>query len=248
MFTDANSHAVLSTQSVSSFHTGVYMNYTISGNVLITIHEDGRCQCGPERTVLRPTRRPASHGSAPALGGWSMRPESRLDWTPIKSARSNHHPLGSPLSRPRLFCRQTPRRALGNGINAFRRPVTNQISAVDTSGHAPGRSRCWLSRSTRTANWSSTWATFGSPRRPTPTPKSARTLCRLTPGPDESCRNGPNQSQSPVLARAGYYDDSHGPLTGALVTSINASISEEILSRLISFWRLRVFLDRKYSP
>ena len=40
-FTDANTHAVLSTQSVSSFHTGVYMNYTISGNVLITITKTG---------------------------------------------------------------------------------------------------------------------------------------------------------------------------------------------------------------
>ena len=41
VFTDANSHAVLSTQSVSSFHTGVYMNYTISGNVLITFTKTG---------------------------------------------------------------------------------------------------------------------------------------------------------------------------------------------------------------
>ena len=41
VLTDANTHAVLSTQTVSSFHTGVYMNYTISGNVLITITKTG---------------------------------------------------------------------------------------------------------------------------------------------------------------------------------------------------------------
>ena len=41
VFTDANTDAVLSTQTVSSFHDGVYMNYTISGNVLITITKTG---------------------------------------------------------------------------------------------------------------------------------------------------------------------------------------------------------------
>ena len=41
VFSDANTHAVLSTQSVSSFSTGVYMDYTISGNVLITITKTG---------------------------------------------------------------------------------------------------------------------------------------------------------------------------------------------------------------
>ena len=41
VLTDANTDAVLSTQTVSSFHAGVYMNYTISGNVLITITKTG---------------------------------------------------------------------------------------------------------------------------------------------------------------------------------------------------------------
>ena len=41
VLTDANTHAVLSTQTVSSFHGGVYMDYTISGNVLITITKTG---------------------------------------------------------------------------------------------------------------------------------------------------------------------------------------------------------------
>ena len=39
--TDANTHAVLSTESVSSFHGGVYMSWTISGNVLITFTKTG---------------------------------------------------------------------------------------------------------------------------------------------------------------------------------------------------------------
>ena len=41
VFSDANTHAVLSTESVSSFHDGVYMSYTISGNVLITFTKTG---------------------------------------------------------------------------------------------------------------------------------------------------------------------------------------------------------------
>ena len=39
--TDANTHAVLSTESVSSFHDGVYLSWTISGNVLITFTKTG---------------------------------------------------------------------------------------------------------------------------------------------------------------------------------------------------------------
>jgi Glycoside hydrolase family 44/Bacterial Ig-like domain (group 3) len=41
VFTNANTHAVLSTQTVSSFHSGVYLNYTVSGNVLITFTKTG---------------------------------------------------------------------------------------------------------------------------------------------------------------------------------------------------------------
>ena len=41
VLSDANTHAVLSTESVSSFSGGVYVNYTISGNVLITITKTG---------------------------------------------------------------------------------------------------------------------------------------------------------------------------------------------------------------
>ena len=39
-FTNANTDAVLSTETVSSFEDGVYMNYTISGNVLITFTDE----------------------------------------------------------------------------------------------------------------------------------------------------------------------------------------------------------------
>ena len=38
--TNATSGAVLSTQTVSSFSGGVYMNYTITGNVLMTITKE----------------------------------------------------------------------------------------------------------------------------------------------------------------------------------------------------------------
>ncbi len=38
---DAATGAVLSTQSISSFHNGLYLDYTVSGNILITITKTG---------------------------------------------------------------------------------------------------------------------------------------------------------------------------------------------------------------
>ena len=57
VFTDANTHAVLSTQSVSSFHSGVYLNYTISGNVLITITKTGGANAVLSGLFFDPRRR-----------------------------------------------------------------------------------------------------------------------------------------------------------------------------------------------
>ena len=45
-FTNANTNAVLSTQTVSGFTGGAYMNYTISGNVLITFTKTGGNNAG----------------------------------------------------------------------------------------------------------------------------------------------------------------------------------------------------------
>ena len=115
-FTDANTHAVLSTESVSSFHDGVYMSWTISGNVLITFTKTGGANAVLSGLFFDPTTtRPASFGSATGLGGWSMRPESPVDWQPIRSARSIHHPLRSRLCRPPLFCPCTTRRSWAVG-------------------------------------------------------------------------------------------------------------------------------------
>ena len=60
VFTDANTHAVLSTQSVSSFYTGVYLNYTISGNVLITITKTGGANAVLSGLFFDPSPPPAS--------------------------------------------------------------------------------------------------------------------------------------------------------------------------------------------
>ena len=49
---------VLSTESVSNFSGGAYMNWTISGNVLITFTNTGPCQRRPQRLVLRPDAHP----------------------------------------------------------------------------------------------------------------------------------------------------------------------------------------------
>ena len=57
---DANTHAVLSTESVSSFHGGVYMNYTISGNVLITITKTGGANAVLSGLFFDPTTPPVS--------------------------------------------------------------------------------------------------------------------------------------------------------------------------------------------
>jgi hypothetical protein len=37
---DASTRAVLSTQTVSSFQSGVYLNYAVSGNILITFTKE----------------------------------------------------------------------------------------------------------------------------------------------------------------------------------------------------------------
>ena len=42
VLSDANTHAVLSTETVSNFHTGVYLSWTISGERADHDHEDGR--------------------------------------------------------------------------------------------------------------------------------------------------------------------------------------------------------------
>ena len=49
--TDASTGKVLVTQSVSSFNSGVYLVFAVSGNVHITFTRAGRCQRRPQRLV-----------------------------------------------------------------------------------------------------------------------------------------------------------------------------------------------------
>ena len=104
-------------ETVSSFHTGVYLSWTISGNVLITITNNGRCQRGPERTVLRPDDDEARvrSGRQPHCGAGRCDRSLHSTGEPIRSARSTHHPLRSPLCRPPLFCPRTTRRSWAVG-------------------------------------------------------------------------------------------------------------------------------------
>ena len=67
VLTDANTHAVLSTQTVSSFHDGVYMSWTISGNVLITITKTGGTNAVLSGLFFDPTTSPTPTATATAL-------------------------------------------------------------------------------------------------------------------------------------------------------------------------------------
>ena len=51
---DATTGTVLDTETISSFTNGVYLDWKVSGNVLITITRTGRGQCRPQRPVPRP--------------------------------------------------------------------------------------------------------------------------------------------------------------------------------------------------
>ena len=62
--TDATTHAVLSTQNVSSFQGGVYLNYTISGNVLITFTNSGGPSAVLSGLFFDPAPPPVSTGTS----------------------------------------------------------------------------------------------------------------------------------------------------------------------------------------
>ena len=50
---DAGTGKVLDTETISSFTSGVYLDWKVSGNLLITITRHGRGQCRPQRRVPR---------------------------------------------------------------------------------------------------------------------------------------------------------------------------------------------------
>ena len=57
---DATTGAVLSTQTISSFQSGVYLDYAVSGHIVITITRTAGSECRPQR----PLPRPVVHGDA----------------------------------------------------------------------------------------------------------------------------------------------------------------------------------------
>ena len=61
---DAATGAVLSTQSISSFQTGVYLDYAVSGNIADHDHEDGRAPA-PSSAACSSTRRPRAERRRP---------------------------------------------------------------------------------------------------------------------------------------------------------------------------------------
>ena len=138
VFSDANTHAVLSTQSVSSFHSGVYMNYTISGNVLITITKTGGANAVLSGLFFDPTT------TGPAVVRAGNRTGGLVDATGV-STRLATDPIGTldPPSAPQSSLSTTALLSahdaalLGSGISASSNPVTNPIGTVDPSGNDP---------------------------------------------------------------------------------------------------------------
>ena len=91
-FTNATTGAVLSTQTVSSFSGGAYMNYTISGNVLITITKTAGANAVLSGLFFSPLRRPAPASTRRS----PRRPTASRSHSPPQSAT------------PSAACRQAP--------------------------------------------------------------------------------------------------------------------------------------------
>jgi YDG domain/Bacterial Ig-like domain (group 3)/MBG domain (YGX type) len=138
VLSDANTHAVLSTQTVSSFHTGVYLSWTIAGNVLITITK----QAGPNAVLSglffdSTTTGPAVVRAGDSIGGL-------LDATAV-SSRPATDPIGTldPPSAPRSSLSTTAVLSAydaalsGSGISATSNPATDPLGTVDPSGYGP---------------------------------------------------------------------------------------------------------------
>jgi streptogramin lyase len=134
VFSDANSHAVLSTQTVSSFHDGVYMSWTISGNVLITITKTGGANAVLSGLFFDPTTTgPAVVRAGNSAGGL-------VDATAV-SSRLATDPIGTldPPSAPQSFLSTTALLSVhdaalvGSGIIASSNPVNDPIGTVDPS-------------------------------------------------------------------------------------------------------------------
>jgi hypothetical protein len=140
VFSDASTHAVLSTQSVSGFSTGVYLNYTISGNVLITITKTGGANAVLSGLFFDPTPAPP----AVVRGGNST--GGLIDATGV-STRPVTDPIGTlyPPSAPQSSLSTTALLSVhdaalvSGGISASSNPVTAPIGTVDTNGNDDGQ-------------------------------------------------------------------------------------------------------------
>ena len=58
---------MLDTETISSFTSGVYLDWKVSGNLVITITRTGRGQCRPQRPVPRPDVTPTPTATASFL-------------------------------------------------------------------------------------------------------------------------------------------------------------------------------------
>ncbi len=76
---DAATGAVLSTQSISSFHNGLYLDYTVSGNILITITKTGGANAVLSGLFLDPSSVPATPATIATVRPASESPSTAID-------------------------------------------------------------------------------------------------------------------------------------------------------------------------
>jgi hypothetical protein len=138
VFSDANTHAVLSAQSVSSFSSGVYTNYTISGNVLITITKTGGANAVLSGLFFDPPPAPpAVVRSGSTTGGVidAIGVSTRLVTDPIGTLDPPSAPQPSLSTTALLSVHDAA--LLSIGISASSNPGSNPIGTVDPSGDDP---------------------------------------------------------------------------------------------------------------
>jgi hypothetical protein len=139
VFSDANTHAVLSTQSVSGFHTGVYLNYTISGDVLITITKTGGANAVLSGLFFDPTTTaPGVVRASNSTGGLvddATGVSTRLATDPIGTLDSPSAPQSSLSSTALLSAHDAA--LFGIGISPSSNLATDQIGTVEPSGNDP---------------------------------------------------------------------------------------------------------------
>ena len=134
---DAGTGTVLSTQTVSGFTRGAYLNWTISGNVLITITRTGSSNAVLSGLFFDP---PSSSGNVVVAGGGQD--SVTQDGGFGVNGQVGNSEIGS-LDKPAISLSTSSANALlsydattvGSGLSVSSKLDTDQIGTVDTNKH-----------------------------------------------------------------------------------------------------------------